>query len=291
MQITGITFIRNALRYDYPIVESIRSVLPLVDTMIVAVGRSEDATRELIAGLNSAKIEILDTVWDDSLRTGGRVLAEETDKALRAVPTATDWVLYIQGDEVLHEQYHEPLRASMTRWKDDAATDGLLFDYLHFYGSYDYVGDSLRWYRREVRVVRPNRGIYSYRDAQGFRMGADQKLRVRHSGATMYHYGWVKDPRAMQRKAEDFNRYWHDDAWLEENIARREAFDYGEVDALRRFEGSHPEVMNKRIDRLNWEFDHDPSMNRYGFKERCKRWIEGLTGFRPGEYRNYRLLK
>ena len=290
MTVTGITFIRNALRYDYPIVESIRSVLPLVDSMIVAVGNSEDGTRELIEGIGSDKIQILDTVWDDTLRTGGRVLAEETDKALAAVPTSSDWVLYIQGDEVLHERYHAPLRRNMQQWCDDDRTDGLLFDYLHFYGSYDYVGDSLRWYRREVRVVRPNRGVYSYRDAQGFRMGKDRKLRVRPSGATMYHYGWVKDPRAMQRKAEDFNRYWHDDAWLEENIARRESFDYGEVDALRRFEGTHPGVMNDRIARLNWQFDHDPSMNRYGLRERLKRWIERRTGYRPGEYRNYRLL-
>ena len=289
MHVTGISFIRNALRYDYPIVEAITSILPVCDHFVVAVGESEDDTRALIASIDSPKIQILDTVWDDSLRTGGQVLAEETNKALAAVPTETDWVFYIQGDEVMHEGYHKTVQRAMKTHLHDTKVDGLLFDYQHFYGSYDYVGDATSWYRREVRIVRPGRGVYSYRDAQGFRKGNDQKLRVRPSGAAMYHYGWVKDPRTMQGKAENFNRYWHDDQWMEKNVARREAFDYGIVGSLRKFTGTHPVVMKLRIERLNWQFDYDLSHNQYPTKEKIKRWILDKTGWLPGEYRNYRL--
>ena len=291
MHVTGISFIRNAIQYDYPIVEAITSILSVCDYFIVAVGKSEDKTRALIESIGSDKIEILDTIWNDALRTGGRVLAEETNKALAAVPAETDWVFYIQGDEVLHERYLPNVQSAMEQWKDDARTDGLLFDYRHFYGSYDYVGDATSWYRREVRVVRPHRGVYSYRDAQGFRKGDDEKLRVRHCGATMYHYGWVKDALTMQAKATSFNRYWHDDAWMVENVLKREEFDFSIVGSLQPFGGTHPAVMQERIARQNWTFDYDLSRNQYSLKERFKRWIERRTGWLPGEYRNYRLLR
>lgn len=36
MKVSGFTFVRNAVKYDYPIVESIQSILPLVDEEIAA---------------------------------------------------------------------------------------------------------------------------------------------------------------------------------------------------------------------------------------------------------------
>ena len=50
MKVCGFSFIRNAVKYDYPIVESIRSILPICDKFVVAVGNSEDNTLQLIAG-------------------------------------------------------------------------------------------------------------------------------------------------------------------------------------------------------------------------------------------------
>ena len=48
MKVTGFTFIRNAIRYDYPVKEAILSILPLCDEFVVAVGKSDDDTRSLI---------------------------------------------------------------------------------------------------------------------------------------------------------------------------------------------------------------------------------------------------
>jgi glycosyltransferase involved in cell wall biosynthesis len=289
MKVVGFTFVRNAITYDYPVLESINSLLPLCDEVVVAVGNSADDTLGLIRGIASPKIRIIETVWDDSLREGGRVLAVETDKALAAVPTEADWAIYLQADEVLHEADYPAIRAGMERWKDDKSVDGLLLSYRHFYASYDYVGDSRRWYRREIRIVRPGIGVQSYRDAQGFRKADNQKLRVKLLDATVHHYGWVKPPAAMQRKQETFNKLWHSDEWVAQNVAAAAEFDYSQVDSLQRFTGTHPAVMQARIKRQNWSYDHDMARNRYRLKDRLKQLVERLTGYRIGEYRNYKL--
>ena len=290
MKVVGFTFVRNAITYDYPVVESINSLLPLCDEVVVAVGNSDDNTLGLIRGLNSPKIRLIETVWDDSLREGGRVLAVETDKALAAVPADADWAIYLQADEVLHEADYPAIRAGMAQWLATPGVDGLLLNYRHFYGSYDYVGDSRRWYRREIRIVRPGAGVYSYRDAQGFRKGANQKLQVKLLDATVHHYGWVKPPAAMQRKQETFNKLWHSDEWVAQNVVPAAEFDYSQIDSLMLFDGRHPAAMLARVQQQNWRFAHDMSRNRYRFKERLKQAVEQLTGLRLGEYRNYKLV-
>lgn len=289
MKVSGFTFIRNAIKYDYPIVEAISSIMPVCDELVVAVGNSEDETRKLIENINSPKIKIIDTVWDDSLREGGKVLAVETDKAFKAISNDSDWAIYIQGDEVLHEKFLEPLKQAMIHWKDNPEVEGLLLDYLHFYGSYDFVGDSRRWYRKEVRIVRNDPEIKSYRDAQGFRKNT-RPLKVKPVKATMYHYGWVKPPEAQQAKQETFNKLWHDDEWVEKKVPKVESFDYTNIDSLVHFKDTHPQVMKERIKALNWDFTFDPSKKRLPIKSRVLHSIETLTGWRPGEYRNYKVI-
>lgn len=290
MKICGFTFVRNAILYDYPVVESIRSILPVCDEVIVAVGRSTDATLELVRSIGSQKIRIIGTVWDDTLRSGGRVLAVETDKAMDHIPSEADWALYIQADEVLHEDSHDALRAAMQRWKNDPEVEGLLFDYVHFYGSYDLVGTSRRWYRREVRVVRPGIGVRSWRDAQGFRIDG-RPLRVAPAHAVMHHYGWVKPPARQQAKQRSFNKLWHSDAWVSAHVGQATDYDYSGIDALARFTGTHPAPMHARVAAMDWDHALVPGTRRMKWKDRLLQAIERMTGWRIGEYRNYRLVR
>lgn len=290
MKVSGFTIIRNALKYDYPIVEAIRSILPVCDEVVVAVGNSEDGTRELVAGL-SPKIRIIDTVWDDSLREGGRVLAVETDKALAAILPDADWAFYIQGDEVIHEKYLPVVRQAMEQYLNQPEVEGLLFNYLHFYGSYRYVGDSRRWYRREIRVIRPTGNVVAYRDAQGFRTVENKKLHVKLIDAWVYHYGWVKPPDKQKAKLRDFGRLWNDDTKMDGVLERAETFDYSGIDALALFKDTHPAVMQERVDRMNWLFDFDIKQKKYSPKNRLLMAIQRWTGWRVGEYRNYKLLR
>jgi len=288
MKVSGFTFIRNALKYDYPIVESIESILPICDEVVVAVGKSEDDTLELIQSIESGKIRIIETEWDLSLREGGQVLAVETNKALTAVAKDSDWCFYIQGDEVIHEKYHQHITNAMEKYKDHKQVDGLLFKYLHFYGSYDYVGDSRKWYRNEIRIIRNGVGAQSYKDAQGFRKNG-QKLKVKEIDAYVYHYGWVKPPEKQSEKIKNFLYHWHSDDYIEKNKPH-ESFDYSQIDSLKKFNGSHPKVMKNRISKINWQFDFDPTTKNFGLKTKLLYYFERFTGIRIGEYKNYKRI-
>ncbi len=291
MKVSGFTFIKNAIIYDYPVVEAIRSILSICDEFVVAVGKSDDDTLSLIQQIDPEKIKIIETEWDESLRTGGRVLAVETDKAFSAISEDSDWAFYIQGDEVVHEKYLKTIYDEMLRCNDQKNIDGLLFKYLHFYGSYDYVGASSNWYGHEIRVIRNDKSIYSYQDAQGFRKGDNQKLRVCPIDAYVYHYGWVKEPKAMQRKQENFNKYWHDNQWIEKNIKVAEEYDYNAaVKQLSLFKGEHPKVMQERIARKNWKFNYDISFDRRTLKDKFKTFMLKFFGIELG-YKNYKIEK
>jgi len=286
MKVSGFTVIRNAIKYDYPIVEAIRSILPLCDEVVVAVGNSDDNTLELIQNIDP-KIRIIETIWDDSLREGGRVLAVETDKAYAAISADSDWAFYIQGDEVIHEKYHPAILAAMQKYKGDLKVEGLLFNYKHFYGSYDYIGSSLSWYLDEIRIVRNRKDIFSYRDAQGFRKQPNEKLNVKKIEAFVYHYGWVKAPEVMQKKQETFHKMWHDDSWVEENIVKAVEFDYqSKIDQLKLFDETHPAVMQKRISEKNWKFEYDISYNKIRMKDRLKNFLRTYLNI-DIRYKNY----
>jgi hypothetical protein len=289
MKVTGFTFIRNAITYDYPIKEAILSILPICDEFVVAVGLSDDSTLSFVQSIDSDKIRIIETVWDDSLRKDGQVLAIETNKALAAISADSDWAFYIQGDEVVHEQYLEELYNEMKRWKDDKAVDGLLFNYRHFYGSYDYIATSSKWYNHEIRIIKNDKSIYSYKDAQGFRKGNNQKLQIKTINPYIYHYGWVKAPKAMQRKQEDFNKLWHDDYWVDSNVIKAEEFDYSKIDSLKLFDKTQPKIMHQRIKQQNWKFDYDLSKNSISWKEWGKQKLKSYFNL-DFSYKNYKKI-
>jgi len=294
MKVAGFTFIRNAVKNDYPIVEAITSILPVCDEFIVMLGNSEDETGDLIRGINSPKIKIIDSVWDDSLRDGGLVFAVETDRALRAISPDADWAFSIQGDECVHEKYLPLIKKEMEDNLANTKVEGLLFKYLHFYGSYDYYGHSRRWYRREIRIVRNNKAVHSYRDAQGFRWN-NRKLNVKLIDAYIYHYGWVKPPSGLTSKLRNFNRFYHDDAWMDENLPETFEFDYTHKnpDRLIHFTGTHPAIMQQRIAATNWNLNIDlKTLNKkMTFRRKALQKIEDWTGWRVSEYRNYKIIK
>lgn len=290
MRIIGFTFIKNAVKYDYPIVEAIKSILLLCDEVVVAVGKSEDNTLELVSSIHPEKVKILETTWNESLREGGLVLAEETNKAFDAIDADADWCFYIQGDEVFHEKYLDNVKNALLQYKDDERVEGLLFKYRHFYGSYDYTGDSRKWYRHEVRIIKNDKNIRSYKDAQGFRKNG-KKLKVKAVEAYIHHYGWVKHPQQQQLKLQNFNKLWHSDQWISRNVPSVDEFDYSQIDSLELFTGEHPKVFQERINQTNWKFSFDPTKRSLNWKERFSRGIEKYTGYRIGEYKNYKLLR
>ena len=261
------------------------------------MGNSTDGTREAVAGLNSPKIKIVDTIWDENLRQNGKIFAQQANIALDHI--TGDWGFHIQADEVIHENDLDNLFRRMKQHREDDRVEGLLLRFLNFYGSYQFVGSTRRWHRQEIRIVRNLPTIRSYRDSQGFRRypsrgayeNGDQgeKLRVKPADATVFHYSYVRPPALMQKKAKHFHSFWHDDEWIEQNVRDGE-FDYYEIDELARFEGTHPQLMREIVAAQDWEFDIRRIRHRFTFRKKLLHLIEKRTGIRIGEYKNYRLV-
>lgn len=292
MKVAGFTFIRNAVKNDYSIVEAINSILPICDEFIVAHGNSDDDTLALIESIKSPKIKIVQTVWNDDLREGGQTFALETDKAFDAISKDIDWAFYIQGDECVHEKYLNTIKHEMEMCLTNPNIQGFLFNYKHFYGSYDFYAHSRRWYRKEIRIIRNLTGMHSYKDAQGFRYN-NQKIKVKQIDAYIYHYGWVKPPQGLNNKVRNFNKFYTtNDEWIENTYPEFAEFDYQNADQLFKFTETHPNVMQTRITKSNWKFNFDPtqSKNKLPFRRKLLAWFEQHTGLRFFEYKNYKKI-
>ena len=299
MFISGFSFIRNGNRLNYPYREALLSILPICDELVVAVGNSDDGTREAIIELNEPKIKIIDTVWDDALREGGRILAQQTNIALDAIKGK--WGFYIQGDEVIHENDLTNIHQAVLKHTDDEKVEGLLFDYLHFYGNFNFIRDrmSKRAYPHEIRLVKNNPNIRSYRDAQGFRKFIDpknyeneegKKLNVVKVNATVFHYGMVRSAEKELERQKEFHKLWHGDDWVAERFDNKKTYDYNDDVPLERFTGSHPTVMQKRIAEQNWNFNYDASKVKEKLKYKLTRKVGKIIGKRLFDYRNYNVV-
>ncbi len=291
MRLSGFSFVRNAIELDYPIVEAIKSILPIVDEFVVACGDSTDGTTELVRSIEDPKIKIIETVWDPKDFVAGRSNAVQTNIALDAC--TGDWCIYLQADEVIHEKYLPVIVKACEKYLDDPRVEGFLLSYKHFWGDYFHYQWTHHWYRREVRVVRNGIGVRSWGSAQGFRING-RKLRVIHIPAEVFHYGWVRDPLKMRRKMIALDTVHHGEA---EARRRNEPpdvpFDYGIPDHLRVYHGTPPAVMKDRIARRNWDWiPETPTRHKHDrLLVRLWSWIEEkVLRTRIGEYRNYVLL-
>jgi glycosyltransferase involved in cell wall biosynthesis len=254
MKVSGFTFIRNAVRYDFPVVEAITSTLPVVDEFIVNVGKSDDGTLELIRSIPSDKVRIVESVWDESLKKDGLIYSQQTNIAL--AHCTGDWALYVQGDEVIHEQDLPALARSMRANLDNRSVRGLLFRYLHFMG--DYWSLNPWFYHRAVRVIRNDGEVESCGDAVGFHLKATRqylqsgpKEWLADSGARMFHYGWVKEPKTMlAKKREQVTVYTDRLSPEDQRQIASEDWIFEEYDILKNFTGTHPAVMQERVGRF-----------------------------------------
>lgn len=237
MKVSGFTFLRNAEMLGYPFIESIRSALPLCDEFIVNVGPSEDDTLELVRGIGDPKIRIVESAWNERMRSKGYVYGQQ--KNIAHFNCTGDWAFYLEGDEVLHEEDLPRIRGAMERHLDDERVEALVFDYRHFYGNHATYAWSPGWYRRAPRIIRNS--IRSYSPDGLFFLVLETNKRGRYpravlADATIYHYGWVRSEAQMNAKADRVERYWGKEP-------RR--IDYSRIDQaiLREFTGTHPAVM------------------------------------------------
>lgn len=286
MRLSGFTMIRNATRLDFPLEASLRSLLPIVDELVVNVGASEDDTLARVEGLADSRIRIIHSTWDPS--RGPQMLADETERARRACQG--DWGIYIQADEVLADGAAARLRETILRLDGDERVEGVLVDYRHFYGGFDHVASNRSWYRRECRAVRlaPQLEIHSFRDAQGFRVGAEhRRIRAASSGAVMHHYGWARPAWALQAKRRADLDIYH---WRQGQDVNRPLLPW--IPGIRRFRGAHPAVAAEWIAARHAEHElvAPRRLRGHHLPQLASLALERLTGWRPFEYRNYVLV-
>ncbi|MEW6102595.1 MAG: glycosyltransferase [bacterium] len=250
MKVSGATFVRNAVIYQYPIIESIKSLLPLCDEIIVNIGKSDDNTKEIILSVRSEKIKIIEEEWDIALRKNGLILSQQSNIAIENC--TGNWIFYLQADEVIHENDYEKIYNAMKGYKDNLQVDGLVFDYIHFYGSAWTYQDARNWYKQEVRIIRNNGQIRSYGDAQGFRLLDGKKPNAKLTGAKIYHYGWARPFTIMKNKMINFDKLWHDDNYISQKYKDETLVDcFRDLDNLKVFTETHPNVVYENKELLN----------------------------------------
>lgn len=286
--------VRNADNYYFPIQESIRSILPLVDEFVIALGDSSpgDHTREKIEAIQSDKIKIYDRIWSEEDFVESRIFANETTFALEQC--TGDWCFYLQADEVVHEKDLKAIREACEKYKDDDRVHGLLFDYYHFFGDYDHYLPFHGWYKNEIRIVKNHCSVYSYKDAQSFRRKDNEKLTVAKVNAHIYHYGWVRPPELMQSKKKEHDSMHHGREVISgEYQLKPNEFDYGPLGRIPLFKGTHPAEMNDLMARIEWKHKLNQTkkgtLNRDPMKhERTKyRFISAIENFLGREFFSY----
>ena len=290
LKISGFSFIRNGNALGYPFEAAIRSLLPLCDEIIVNVPRSTDGTLKSVRAIAEPKIRIIESEWDEKERVGDPILRRHTDLALEQC--TGDWCVYIQGDEVLHESGIPAMKRAMEKELGNAAVQGLLVDYTHFYGSFWTYAYAFGWYQREVRVIRRTSEIRAWGGAQGFRTTSGQKLRVKRSGGHYFHYGHALRPEVARIKCSSLASLYNAPDVVQQFLSRPERF-YEEDQKVKPFTGTHPVVMQKTVAAADWTYSSRNPLVRFRRKYFWKDMallLKNCTGITLGVHKNYRLI-
>ena len=252
MKVSGFTFIKNGQILGYPFLQSIQSILPIVDEFVINVGDSEDDTLALIQSIESDKIRIIQSKWNDSMQDRGYVYGQQ--KMIAQFNCTGDWAFYIEGDEVYHEDDLDKIKASMQTHVDNPNIEALIFDFYHFYGNANSYLDSPGWYRSEARIIKNSVRSYAPDGLFWLVLESNKKGRypwAKHTGVNCYHYGWVRSEDEMNLKSEKVQKYWG---------SKHVKIDYSQMDQsiIKKFSGTHPTIVQDWLPRVEGIFQVDP---------------------------------
>jgi len=240
MLVSGFSIARNVTKFNYPIIESIQSVLPICDEFIINVGDSEDNTLEVIQSIRDKKIRIIQNQWDLSL--GKEVLSHQTNLALAECQGR--WAFYLQSDEVIHEKDLEKIKNRLLKYSDHDDIDALRFRWFHFFGSYYRYRIDRGWYQKQDRIIKNNGQIESYGDAYAFRRKDKKPLRTKQTGCFVYHYGWVQPEDMMTHRRVNAEKIGFTSLQTNE---RTQDYSFGDLTRFPVYFGTHPLLMNEKV--------------------------------------------
>ena len=253
MKVSAFRFIKNGQLLGYPYIQSIKSVLPIVDEFIINVGFGEDNTLDEIKKINDPKIRIIQSHWNDNMIDRGFVYGQQ--KMVAQYNCTGDWAFYIEGDEIYHENDLDRIYISMKENLNNPDVEALIFDFYHFYGNGNSYLDSPGWYRAEARIIKNSLRTYAPDGLFWLVLDSNKKgryPRARHTGAKCYHYGWVRSEHQMNLKSEKVQKYWG---------GKAKKIDYSKMDQsiIKEFKGSHPKIIKDWLPNENEVFKADPN--------------------------------
>ena len=314
MKISGFTFIRNAELFYIPIKECIESILPIVDEFVIAYCESDDKTLDIIKSIKSDKIKILHSEWKINEFPKHSEYARQTDFAKNHC--SGDWLFYLQGDEAIHEKDLDYIKKQCALYLNDKQVEGFTFKYNYFWGDYNHVHRSHAWYSREIRIIRNDTNIHSWKDAQSFRRYQNfecsfesyydkkttRKLNVIELDAFIYHYGFVRPPEVLKDKSNAAKTTYKLGLKNSHTHLLDDDYDYGNFNSVAVFKDSHPKVMDAFIAKFHWQnkLNFDPKYKTRNKPYKHEKWgcrvhsfIENtfLNGSPLWGFKNYKLIK
>jgi hypothetical protein len=285
MKVSAFTFIKNGQILGYPFMESVKSILSIVDEFIINVGISEDNTLDLIRSISDSKIRIIESAWNEKMQDRGFVYGQQ--KMISQYNCTGDWAFYIEADEVYHENDLKKIKESMELHLNDQNVEALVFDYYHFYGNANTYLDSPGWYRSEARIIKNSVRSYCPDGLFWLILDSNKKGRypkAKHTGAYCYHYGWVRNEDQMNLKSQKVKKYWGES---------HEKIDYSQIDhrIIKEFKGSHPRVLEDWLpfSSETYQVDKTYNPNRKEKKHQIMIKLESFFGLELSK-KHYKLV-
>ncbi len=116
-KLAGVQFVRNGIEQDYCFVESIQSMLSVCDFVYVVDAGSTDGTIEALEDLNDPSLTLITTDAEEwNLHEGPTKLSVFVNIAMDyAERRGMDYLMYVQSDEVIHQDGFANIRAAVER--------------------------------------------------------------------------------------------------------------------------------------------------------------------------------
>jgi len=286
MKVSAFTFIKNGQLLGYPFIQSIKSILPIVDEFIINVGLGDDKTLDEVKKIYDPKIRIIQSHWNDNMKDRGFVYGQQ--KMIAQYNCTGDWAFYIEGDEIYHENDLDKIYISMKENLNNSEVEALVFDFYHFYGNGNSYLDSPGWYRTEARIIKNS--LRSYAPDGLFWLVLDSNKngrypKAKHTGVNCFHYGWVRSEHQMNLKSEKVQKYWGGNA---------KKIDYSKMDQtiISEFKGTHPQIIQDWLPNDIELFKTDPSykLTKKQKKHRVMIFFEKLLGLELSK-KHFKLVK
>lgn len=249
-RLSAYSYLYQGVAFDYPFIESLQSVLPVVDELVVTYAEPcPDGTYEQLLRLAAhyPQLRLLPSrLWtapDKPL--DGSLIRQAAEEAMAAC--TGDWLWHLQADEVYSNADAKKVR-ELVNVSHHQDVHGFIFNVLHFYGDANTVvgpqGAAAGWYLQCVRLSRKGAGQHEG-DAWTQSLIPAVAHGLRRTDITLYHYGHLRQAAV----AEDKNRFMYSlyraDGQRPAHFVRPEQTQH----CLVPFDGQHPESMAPRLAR------------------------------------------